>query len=214
MEAIPGIGARIYSWIHRISPVSKKLFHEIAEEITSQHISGAVLDIGTGPGSLVLEIAKLNPGIEVVGIDMSKEMIAIAYENKNRVLPEGHVEFQVANASSIPFADEYFDFIVSTMSMHHWAEPEKCLKELARVLKKNGIVWIYDIRRDATAENTARIRKKYGWFLAHIVLPVVRLHSSLTLKNASETISASSTGLSITGIAEKAFLLRIEARHR
>ena len=47
---------------------------------------------------------------------------------------------------SLPYADHSFDVVVSTISMHHWYELERPLRDLYRVLRPGGRLWIYDFR--------------------------------------------------------------------
>ncbi|MBE3143709.1 MAG: class I SAM-dependent methyltransferase [Planctomycetes bacterium] len=53
----------------------------------------------------------------------------------------------------MPFPDRSFDIVVSTVSMHHWKQPEACLNEIYRVLKNNSYALIYDLVSD-TSEST------------------------------------------------------------
>lgn len=45
--------------------------------------------------------------------------------------------------------DNSVDIVVSSLSLHHWAEPEQALAEIFRVLKPNGRLLIFDLRRDS-----------------------------------------------------------------
>src|SRR5690349_16663842 len=50
------------------------------------------------------------------------------------------------DVAHLPYPDQSFDVVVSTISMHHWDEVEQPLRELYRVLRPGGRVWIYDFR--------------------------------------------------------------------
>jgi ubiquinone/menaquinone biosynthesis C-methylase UbiE len=56
------------------------------------------------------------------------------------------VQFDTGNVAHLPYPDQSFDVVVSTISMHHWDELEQPLRELYRVLRPGGRVWIYDFR--------------------------------------------------------------------
>jgi SAM-dependent methyltransferase len=62
---------------------------------------------------------------------------------------------------SLPFPDASFDLVVSALSMHHWAEPEKGLAEIGRVLRPGGRALVWDLRSrvpsHAQAPDLARI---------------------------------------------------------
>jgi ubiquinone/menaquinone biosynthesis C-methylase UbiE len=53
-------------------------YRQVASEVTSSLKSGRVLDVGTGPGHLLIEITQRNPNLELVGFDLSRKMLKIA----------------------------------------------------------------------------------------------------------------------------------------
>lgn len=56
------------------------------------------------------------------------------------------VRFVLADATLLPLADRSFDVVVSTLSLHHWADPAGVFAELGRVLRPGGVALIYDLR--------------------------------------------------------------------
>ena len=78
-EKIPGIVANFYNGM--AAKGFKGLYQRLAEGIVSEIKSGNILDIGTGPGYLPIEIARLNSQLNITGIDLSTRMINIAKEN-------------------------------------------------------------------------------------------------------------------------------------
>ena len=158
LEEIPGLGATFYNAV--AAKGFTGLYHKIAEEIVAEIKSGKILDIGTGPGYLAIEIARLNSQLEIIGIDLSHKMIDLARKNAATGKigsPKGRplgcrIKFEAADAHNLPYPNNSFDFVCSTFSLHHWKNREKVLNECARVVKDNGLVWIYDFRRDATRQ--------------------------------------------------------------
>ncbi|HEX6073951.1 MAG TPA: class I SAM-dependent methyltransferase [Micromonosporaceae bacterium] len=102
-----------------------------------------VLDVGTGPGRVPLAIAAAAPGLRVDGIDLSEEMIDHA---RRLATDTPTVSFAVDDVANLSYPDDTFDLVVSTLSQHHWADRERAMRELSRVLKPGGQIWIYDIR--------------------------------------------------------------------
>src|SRR5439155_27069202 len=109
-------------------------------------VEGAVLDAGTGPGTLVRELARRLPGLQVYGIDLPEDMIELARAHARREHLEKRVQFASGDVAHLPYPDQSFDVVVTTISMHHWSELAQPLRELYRVLRPGGRVWIYDFR--------------------------------------------------------------------
>jgi len=192
VEGIPNFAAGVYAWIAKNNPCIKDYHEAVISEICSKASTGRLrlLDIGTGPGYVPIEIAKRCPDIEVTGIDLSSKMIELADKNAQAAGLSSRVKFQVANAGALPFEDSHFDIIISTLSFHHWANPAAYIDELWRCLKTGGHLCIYDLLRDTTSQINAEMRRKYGWFLSFLFLNIVRAHSSIELSYAEGVLSS------------------------
>lgn len=94
------------------------------------------LDVGCGPGALIIELAKRVK--EAVGVDYDPEMIAHAERNA-RVAGVLNIEFRVARAQRLPFEDETFDLVTATSVIYLLPEPKVGLREMKRVLRPGGI---------------------------------------------------------------------------
>jgi ubiquinone/menaquinone biosynthesis C-methylase UbiE len=137
--------ARAY---HRITrPFFGRMYTRIAADVAAAGLpEGArVLDAGTGPGRVPLALARAVPGLRIDGVDLSPEMVAEA-RRAAAAAGASRVTFTVADVAALPFMDDTFDLIVSSMSLHHWADPAAGVHELRRVLRPGGRMWIYDAR--------------------------------------------------------------------
>jgi len=110
---------------------------------------GRALDIGTGPGQIVIKLARRLTQWKFVGVDRSPGMIAQAQANLASAGSEvaGRVEFQVADGNRLPFPDSSFDLVLCNSVLHHLAEPEKLLSEIARLASPSGAILLRDLRR-------------------------------------------------------------------
>ena len=110
---------------------------------------GRALDIGTGPGQIVIKLAKRLTEWKFVGVDRSPGMIAQAKANLAFASGElaGRVEFQVADGNRLPFPDGSFDLVICNSVLHHLAEPEKLLSEMSRLVNSGGAILLRDLRR-------------------------------------------------------------------
>jgi len=108
---------------------------------------GALLDAGCGPGHLAIAIAGKFPGVKVTGLDNNAYMLAAALRNQSR-WSAGNVVFRSGDVHELPCDDGSFDFVVSTLSLHHWRDARRALAEVFRVLKPGGRLLLMDLRRD------------------------------------------------------------------
>jgi SAM-dependent methyltransferase len=91
-----------------------------------------LLDVGAGPGTVIGPA--LARGASVCAVDLTPQMI-----DELRTRHPG-VDARVANATSLPFADESFDAVTMSFCVHHMAEPAAALTETWRVLRTGGRV--------------------------------------------------------------------------
>lgn len=93
-----------------------------------------VLELATGPGVLAKRIAPVTE--RMLATDYSAGMIA---EAKKGACPK-NLRFEVADALSLPYADASFDAVIIVNALHLLPEPERALREIARVLRPDGIL--------------------------------------------------------------------------
>jgi ubiquinone/menaquinone biosynthesis C-methylase UbiE len=149
-ERIPCFAAGLYDQIAR--GAIETYYKEVAELVTAHTGQGLVLDVGTGPGYLAIEIAKRAPQITVVGIDSSKELVRIAQENAKRESLSDRVRFVKCDANRLTFPDDSYDLVISTGSLHAWKHPVLVINECFRVLKAGCEAWLLDPAQIITPE--------------------------------------------------------------
>ncbi len=129
---------------------SKKLFDESVELFHKRHKmwgkdlnwfkDKVCLDAGCGGGRYVVALAQLGAK-KVYGIDVSERAVEAAKQRcKERGL--ANTDIQVGSVLNLPFPDNTFDFVVSTGVIHHSADPYKAFRELTRVLKPGGKMFL------------------------------------------------------------------------
>ncbi|MBF6204110.1 class I SAM-dependent methyltransferase [Streptomyces gardneri] len=134
------------------------LYRRIAADIDGAARPGAwVLDVGTGPGKLLAHVRDRRPDLRLHGVDLSPHMIDLA----EATLAASAAELQVGDVGALPYPDDSFDLIVSSLSMHEWPEPDRAIAELARVLRPGGVVAIYDFRFVRAAAALDALRRSF-----------------------------------------------------
>ena len=128
--------------------LTRPLYQRVAADVAAAGgaEAGSVLDVGTGPGRVPILVARALPGWRVEGVDLSGPMVDRARRNAVEAGLADRVTFTVGDAAALPYPDGSFDLVVSTISLHHWADAEAGLREVRRVLRPRGQAWIYDFR--------------------------------------------------------------------
>ncbi|NBV40506.1 class I SAM-dependent methyltransferase, partial [bacterium] len=151
-----------------------------------------ILDVGCGKGLLLITAAKqLNKNGKACGIDiwnqndLSANSIQATLHNAHIENVQDRVIVQDGNACHIPFPDNHFDAVISSMMLHNIDNEEnrkKALSEMVRVLKPNGTLLIQDFQH--TQEYFKNVhylpvhsiqRSKLLWYL----FPPVRIVSAI-----------------------------------
>jgi SAM-dependent methyltransferase len=95
-----------------------------------------VLDIGCGSGWATRLLAEYASAGRVTGIDISDEMIQLAREQSQS---QPNVDFEVASAEQLPFAEDEFTHAFSMESLYYYRNLPKALSEIHRVMKAGGL---------------------------------------------------------------------------
>ena len=112
----------------------------VAEYLTPAR---SVLDIGCGPASITLDMARrVAPG-RVVGVDRVQSLLD---EVERQAVREEltNVEFTFGDAYALEFDDQSFDVVHAHQVLQHLADPVRALKEMRRVCRPDGVVAVRD----------------------------------------------------------------------
>ena len=125
----------------------QSFFRRIHRQVGDAVVAGGslprrVLDLGCGTGRLLEDLRRRLPKAELVGVDPSEGMLAVA---RRRLAGEPGVRLEVATAARLPLPDASVDVVTTTMSFHHWEAQDASLREVARVLAPGGRLLIADV---------------------------------------------------------------------
>jgi ubiquinone/menaquinone biosynthesis C-methylase UbiE len=131
-----------------------------------------VLDVGCGTGSLTIQLKRLNPETDVVGLDPDPKALALAKRKAERAAAS--IQFDQGFGDELPYPDGSFDRVLSSLMFHHVPTDEKgkTLRAVRRVLKHCGEFHMLDFEGPEKG--------------AHGILSRL-LHSSQRLKDNSES---------------------------
>jgi ubiquinone/menaquinone biosynthesis C-methylase UbiE len=154
-QTAPDTHGLVLHWAARYDLLSWLLTHgrerEMREAIirlASLETGHDVLDIGCGTGTLAIAATRhVGTTGAVMGIDASPAMIARA--NRKAGKARARATFQVAVAEDLPFPDQRFDVVFSTLMLHHLPRKtrQQCAREIKRVLRVGGRVVAVDFHR-------------------------------------------------------------------
>lgn len=143
-------GAGLYNAVAPtlLRPLYRRVATDVAAlpQVAAMPEISAVLEIGAGPGEVAFEIARHLPLVDIVGVDLADAMVETA---TSRAVDAGlgdRVRFVLGDAAALPVGDASFDVVVSSLSLHHWADPGTVFAEIGRVLRPGGVALIYDLR--------------------------------------------------------------------
>lgn len=123
---------------------------------------GCMLDLGAGPGRIALMLAERLPECEVVGVDLSREMLRLAQQHRQVSAAADRVRFTWGDVKQLHFADGAFDTVFSNTIAHHLADPKAMLAEAVRVLRPGGVLLIRDLFRPDDTKTVEALVREYA----------------------------------------------------
>lgn len=149
--------ASVKDELPRLSAQTRLLFAEQKPRIAAVDFPkppARLLDVGAGPGVYLAALGKTEKfnGYELIGIDMSKEMVQYARLNR------ADIKWQQANAYDTKQPDESVDVVHLNFVMIHLMSPSLALREFKRILRPGGLLYIVDVN-DSTFRGPALMKE-------------------------------------------------------
>ncbi len=119
------------------------MFAMLAQQFVDDYnlMDGVACDVGTGHGSLGVELAKIT-NLKMIFLDVDEKAIETAKNNFELTEADNEVQFLVSPVEKIDLPDECVDFAVSRGSVFFWDDPKQGIKEIQRILKPGGVAVI------------------------------------------------------------------------
>ena len=136
------------------------------------------LEIGSGTGVLIKEIADhLSNGL-IEGIDFSKPMVAIAQKKNRKHIKKGRVKIHLGDFDEVPFDTESFDKIFSVNTIYFWKNPNMTISKIYGILKPGGklVIGFHD---KSEMENMPLSKDVFTYYSAHELKDLLLNHGSL-----------------------------------
>lgn len=110
-----------------------------------------ILDIATGTGDLAIALAEACTGAHVTGVDLSEGMIEVGRRKIGQAGLSGRIDLKVADALSLPFADNTFDAITAAFGVRNFEHLSDGYAEMLRVLRPGGLLCVLELTPPASA---------------------------------------------------------------
>ncbi len=138
----------VQAYLDNLKASPKTRYLNFLSTLKKLNIKGRYLDVGSGPGVVVKMVAEQHPEATITGIDVSEEMVKIAYNDLTQDELK-RIDYKIADACDKQTLEGIgtFDLIYSTLTMHHWEDADVAIKNLYSLLNKNGILFLYDLKR-------------------------------------------------------------------
>ncbi|MBQ2075908.1 MAG: bifunctional demethylmenaquinone methyltransferase/2-methoxy-6-polyprenyl-1,4-benzoquinol methylase UbiE [Bacteroidales bacterium] len=124
-----------------------------------------VLDVAAGTADLCIETIRQGKSQKVVGVDISEGMLDVGREKVLRKGLSDKIELRVADCASLPFDDNTFDAVTCGYGVRNFAELDRSLTEIFRVLKSGGQLRILEF----TYPTNKLVRFFYDFYFTRIV---------------------------------------------
>lgn len=159
-------------------------FHEWMFNHYLFHTGDKVLEIGCGDGTLwQCNQSKIPKDIEITLSDISQKMVDESYLKLNNI--SQIKSYELADCFHLPYKDESFDIIIINHVLMYFENLEQALKEIYRVLKKNGTLYCSTIAKDMMKERDELIQ----YFDSKISFDQKILYNRFGYENGKEKLS-------------------------
>jgi SAM-dependent methyltransferase len=145
-----------------LAPVYAPLAEEIVQRLDLADTQGLGIDLGSGPGTLIVELCKRTK-LHWINADINPYFFSHFFVKATAAGYSGRVSAIQADACELPFRDNLVDVVVSRGSFQFWPDLRKGLSEIYRVLKPGGVAYIgRGLPESLPPETARRMRSEQG----------------------------------------------------
>lgn len=147
-----------------------------------------VLDVGTGTALIPIEFCRRPVTASVWAIDLAVEMLKLAEQNVRDAGLHGRILLEQIDAKELPYNDGEFDWVISNSIVHHIPQPIDSMREMLRVVRPGGLVFVRDLMRPTTDATVEQIVTTYAAEENEHSQQLFRqsLHAALTVPEVQE----------------------------
>jgi len=124
-----------------------------------------VLDVATGTADLAIKAERMLHPREVVGVDLSAEMLAYGRRKIDRLGLSPRISLVQGDAADLPFADDHFDAALVAFGVRNFEDLEAGLRGIRRVLRPGAPLVVLEFSRPRAFP----IKQLYAWYNEHVL---------------------------------------------
>lgn len=189
--------------------------HQVNEAFTTETLAlapavGTVVDLGTGTALIPILIAQRAPGLHLVAVDLSAEMLKLAAQHLAATGLADRIELVLADAKATGLPARHYDVVISNSIVHHVPEPLTIFREVQRLAKPDAPLFLRDLCRPPDLAYLARIVDTYAAGCSDYQRKLYRdsLHASLTVAEVQELARAAGlTGVRVYASSDRHWTL-------
>lgn len=121
-----------------------------------------ILDVGTGTAQIPIELCRRSIDVRVTAVDLAAHMLQLGQRNVIRAGFQSVIRLEQIDAKSLPYGNGEFDVVMSNSIIHHIPEPIHSLREMARVLRHGGSLFVRDLLRPDDDDTVLRLVETYA----------------------------------------------------
>jgi len=169
--------------------VNQKFVNDL---LARERVVGEVLDLGTGPGQIPIEMCERTARVQILAVDLSSHMLDLARGNIEVAEWTDRIMLDLIDAKQLPYEDGRFACVMSNSLVHHIAEPSRLLTEAVRVTSPGGFLFFRDLVRPEDDAAIRRLIEKYAIYDTRQQRKLYEssLRAALTVEEMQQAVSA------------------------
>lgn len=153
---------------HALSLNIDKRWRKAAVDSLKPYSPQKILDVATGTGDFALLAARELSPSELIGIDLSEGMMEVARQKTQKAQLDKIIHFQKGDCLKMGFKDGSFDAVMVAYGIRNFADLDKGLGEMRRVLRRGGRLVIIEL----TAPTRFPMKQLF-WLYSHLYMPTI-----------------------------------------
>jgi ubiquinone/menaquinone biosynthesis C-methylase UbiE len=167
------------------------LLKELASMTPPQDQAWLIFDAGTGTAQIPLELMGRGINAAITASDLAEQMLIVARGNVEAAGLSGSIRLKLADCKRLTDPDASYHVVMSNSIVHHIPEPLSVLRELWRVLKPGGLLFVRDLLRPDDLATLNQLVRTYAGEANSHQQQMFRdsLHAALTVREVSDLLA-------------------------